>query len=114
LNGSFGEHFIYLGVIIMGLSGFSVNAQISREYTCHVDGTDDLFKVYPRQQIFASDQFSIYQLIDGLTVLVINNQTQRFNRLSNLNLLPNSTLDPQMLPEPLQYFTGYCVMNGSK
>ncbi len=80
----------------------------STEMTCYVDGTDDLFKVYPRQQVFASDRFAIYQLIDGLTVLVINKQTMRFNRLSNLNLLAESTLDPEMPPEPYQYFTGSC------
>ena len=75
---------------------------------CHVDGSDDLFKVYPRQKIYSSEQFIIYQLIDGLTVLVINKQTLRFNRLSNLNLLPQSTLDPAWPPEPMQFFSGTC------
>ncbi len=75
---------------------------------CYVDGSDDQFRVYPRQQVFTSERFAIYQLIDGLTVLVINKQTLRFNRLSNLNLLPTSSLDPEMPPEPYQYFTGRC------
>lgn len=85
-----------------------VFADTTGEVICYVDKSDDLFKVYPRQLIFESKQFSIYQLIDGLTVLVLNNQTMRFNRLSNLNLLSASTLDPQMPPEAYQYFTGGC------
>ena len=106
----------------MLLSGFNLlilagwiataSADWPSEITCHVDGTDDLFRVYARQQVFDSERFAIYQLIDGLTVLVINKQTRRFNRLSNLNLLPESTLDPEMPPEPYQYFSGLCDKAG--
>ena len=94
-------------IVTLVLCGSGARAEPG-EVICYVDGTDDLFKVYPRQQVFASDRFTIYQLIDGLTVLVINKQTRRFNRLSNLNLLAHSTLDPEMPPEPYQYFTGSC------
>ncbi|MDJ0833522.1 MAG: hypothetical protein QNJ69_08365 [Gammaproteobacteria bacterium] len=93
---------------ILSYSALTAHANKPAEVICYVDGTDDLFKVYPRQLVFESDRFAIYQLIDGLTLLVINKQTRRFNRLSNLNLLPESTLDPEMPPEPYQYFTGQC------
>jgi len=87
---------------------FSVLADSSSEIVCQVENSDDLFKVYPRQLVFKSDQFLIYQLIDGLSILIINTKTMRFNRLSNLNLLSNSTLDPALPPEPLQFFSGRC------
>ncbi len=75
---------------------------------CQVKGSDDQFLVYPRQKVFNSETFMIYQLIDGMTLLAINRQTLRFNRLSNLNLLPQSTLDPSWPPEPIQFFSGTC------
>ena len=98
------------GFYVVILAGWAVLATAAwpSEITCLVDGSDDQFRVYSRQQIFDSDRFAIYQLIDGLTVLIINKQTLRFNRLSNLNLLAESTLDPEMPPEPYQYFSGRC------
>lgn len=95
-------------VLLCACCSFTVSAQTSGEVICYVDESDDLFKIYPDQLIFESEQFAIYQLINGLTVLILNKQTQRFNRLTNLNLLPGSTLDPQMPPEPYQFFSGYC------
>jgi hypothetical protein len=94
--------------LLLACSSYAVYANKSGEVICYVDKSDDLFKVYSRQLIFESKQFSIYQLIDGLTVLILNKQTMRFNRLSNLNLLAGSTLDPAMPPEPYQYFSGHC------
>ncbi|KZZ59489.1 hypothetical protein A3762_00465 [Oleiphilus sp. HI0125] len=75
---------------------------------CKVDGSDDAFKIYTNQRIYESEQFEHYQLIDGLTVLVVNKDTMKFNRLSNLNLLAHSTMDPSMPPEPHQFFSGEC------
>jgi len=105
---------LMLAALIAVMSGGSLLASSDPEITCHVDGTDDLFKVYPRQQIFTSNQFSIYQLIDGLTVLIINRQTLQFNRLSSLNLLPHSSLDPELPPEPIQFFSGRCDFSFTK
>ncbi len=79
--------------------------------TCTVDGSRDQFVVYPSQQVFNSEAFSYYQMIDGLTVLVVNNPSLRFNRLSNLNLLPQSTLDPHKPAEKAQFFSGQCAAN---
>lgn len=86
----------------------TVLADSSSEIICQVENSDDLFKVYPQQLVFKSEHFIIFQLIDGLTILIINTRTMRFNRLSNLNLLSNSTLDPALPPEPLQFFSGRC------
>jgi hypothetical protein len=105
---------LLLAALIAVLCGRSLLASFEPEITCHVDGTDDLFKVYPRQKIFSSNQFSIYQLIDGLTVLIINRQTLQFNRLSSLNLLPHSTLDPELPAESMQFFSGRCEFSFSK
>ena len=78
--------------------------------TCKVNGSDDYFIVYEEQLSYSSETFSHYQLIDGLTVIVVNKDTLRFNRLSNLNLLANSTIDPQQPPEQHQLFEGLCVI----
>jgi hypothetical protein len=95
-------------LLLLACSNATVYADSSGEVICYVDKTDDLFRAYPDQLIFESKQFSIYQLINGLTVLILNKQTMRFNRFSNLNLLSGSTLDPEMPPEAYQYFTGRC------
>ena len=76
---------------------------------CRVNGTDDRFIAYPHQRIYRSDSFDYYQLMQGLTVLVVHRQTRQFNRLSNLNLLPSSSLDPQWSAEPYQFFNGQCT-----
>ena len=89
----------------------SQSANTDPALTCYPDGSDDRFQLYPEQQVYAGRLFSIYQLIDGLTVLVFNHQTRRFNRLTNLNLLPYSSLDPQRAPEPIQFFSGYCDLS---
>ncbi|MDX1451676.1 MAG: hypothetical protein R3183_03890 [Oleiphilaceae bacterium] len=79
---------------------------------CQVAGNDDSFVLYPEQLSYTSQTFWHYQLIDGLTVLVVNRQTMRFNRLSNLNLLPHSTMDPAKPPEEYQMFSGTCAFKG--
>ena len=78
------------------------------ELVCKVDGSQDYFKVYLSQRTYSSEQFSHYQLIDGLTVLVVNKVTMRFNRLSSLNLLHTSTMDPNQPPDGMQLFEGVC------
>jgi|GEM_PF-2288362 len=75
---------------------------------CTVSDSRDYFQVYPYQLIYSSDKFSHYQSIDGLTVLVVNKNTMRFNRLSNLNLLQSSSMDPNKPPESYQFFSGLC------
>ncbi|MEH6577045.1 MAG: hypothetical protein V7731_08190 [Amphritea sp.] len=77
--------------------------------TCKVSGSVDYFIVYADQLIYSSDKFLHYQMIDGLTVIVVNKDTMRFNRLTNLNLLPSSTMDPQKPPESHQFFAGRCM-----
>ncbi|MDJ0880472.1 MAG: hypothetical protein QNJ56_02380 [Gammaproteobacteria bacterium] len=103
--------FILTMVLILGTlgPGFS-KADVSAPIRCHVTDTDDVFIVYPPQLAFSSDRFYIFQLMNGLTVLIINRDTGRFNRLSNLNLLAHSTVDPFMHREPIQFFSGTCEM----
>lgn len=98
-------------LVAVCLSGLLVSVALANEeegWVCKVNGSEDYFKVYASQRIYASEQFSHYQLMDGLTVLVINKQTRRFNRISNLNLLPHSTMDPNQPPERFQLFHGMC------
>lgn len=101
--------YLFLPSLVF-IASISLNAQAdpSSELLCRVEHTDDVFQVYPNQLIYNSKQFSIYQLIDGLTVLIVNSDTMRFNRISNINLLASSTLDPSWPAEPYQYFTGQC------
>jgi len=99
--------YTFTAVLLISLS-LSVQSDTSVELLCRVDGTDDIFKIYPSQLIFLGKKIMIYQLIDGLTVFIVNTQTGRFNRLSNLNLMPQSTLDPRLPPEPPQFFSGHC------
>ena len=108
LNSLFGKYAIGIQAAMIACCCFSVQADALKEMVCHVDSSDDLFKVYPRQLAYTGEQFNIYQLIDGLTVLIVNTQTMRFNRLSSLNLLPRSTLDPSWPAEPPQFFSGWC------
>lgn len=80
---------------------------------CSANDSVDYFEVYPSQLIYSSDSFTHYQLIAGLTVLVVNNQTLRFNRLSNFNLLSRSALDPNKPPSHYQFFSGVCKYKAS-
>lgn len=91
----------------------TVHAAPPETLICSVDGSNDDFIVYPEQVVYSSASFSHYQLIRGLTVLVVNKHTLRFNRLSNLNLLPSSTLDPAKKPENIQIFSGSCIHQAS-
>jgi hypothetical protein len=103
------NRFILLYLLVVGLLGFNVvYAGESEEWLCRVDGTDDQFRVDFSQRIYHNAPFQIFQLIDGLTVLVLNTETRRFNRLSNLNLLAHSSLDPERPAEPVQFFSGLC------
>jgi len=98
--------FIY-GLIICLFSPLA-QAGSHNQLICTAGDSQDYFKVYPYQLTYSSDKFSHYQLIDGLTVLVVNKNTMRFNRLSNLNLLQSSTIDPNKPPESYQFFKGIC------
>lgn len=99
--------FLVMALICVS-SSKSLQASPHETLICSVDGSNDEFNVYPNQQIYSSDSFLHYQMISGLTVLVVNRQTMKFNRLSNLNLLQNSTLDPRKQPEKIQLFNGSC------
>lgn len=101
--------FIYSLIICL----FSPLTQASSHdaLVCTVSDSRDYFMVYPHQLIYSSDKFSHYQLIDGLTVLVVNKDTMRFNRLSNLNLLQSSIMDPDKPPENYQFFNGLCKVS---
>lgn len=95
-------------LLLLILSSLPTFSAASGSLTCTVDGSRDSFVVYPAQQVFNSAQFSYYQMMDGLTVLILNKRTQGFNRLSNLNLLPHSSLDPHWPAEAPQLFSGHC------
>ena len=86
----------------------ALHASPQENLVCSVDGSKDEFSVYPDQLVYASKSFLHYQMISGLTVLIVNRETMRFNRLSNLNLLQHSTLDPKKQPENIQLFNGSC------
>jgi len=98
--------FIYS--LIICLFSPLIQADSHKSFICTVSGSRDYFKVYPHQLIYSSNEFSHYQLIDGLTVLVVNKNTMLFNRLSNLNLLQSSAMDPNKPPENYQLFSGSC------
>ncbi len=98
----------FMAVAMVMLVQNDSSADTFSAFRCDVDATDDIFIVYPSQLTFKSDRFYIFQLMNGLTVMIINRETGRFNRLSNLNLLPHSTLDPDRPTEPRQFFSGSC------
>ena len=94
-------------VALLGLS-FSTIAATQQHISCKVGDSLDYFTLDSSQQIFASANFTFYQQFDGLTIVALNNHTLRFNRLTNLNLLPNSATDPNAPPQSLQFFSGHC------
>ena len=94
--------------LALSLMGGVVYSESHYTYTCTSNNSFDSFKVYPSQLTYASEDFAHFQLINGLTILVVNLKTMRFNRLSNLNLLKHSTLDPNLSPEQYQFFSGSC------
>ena len=103
--GHFKRSFLpVIGLLVSSL----VYASESEEWLCQVEGSDDRFRVDTSQRIYHNARFQVFQLIDGLTVLVLNNKTRRFNRLSSLNLLSHSSLDPERAAEPAQFFSGLC------
>jgi len=67
---------------------------------CQVDGSDDQFIFYPHMLVQKSERFDVYVLMGGVTVAVVERDTGRFNRLTNLNLLDHS--------EKVQFFQGRC------
>lgn len=99
---------LFLCHLNLCLCSLTLQANPKHALICSVDGSQDDFKVYSEQLVFTSREFSHYQLIDGLTILVVNHKTMRFNRLTNLNLLPHSTMDPNRPVENYQLFTGSC------
>ena len=99
--------FFIAYLIICSFSPFTP-ADSHRPLFCTVSDSNDYFKVYPSQLIYSSDTFSHYQLMNGLTVLMVNKKTMRFNRLSNLNLLQSSVIDTKKPPDDYQFFNGLC------
>jgi len=96
-------------VALLGFSlAFSTIAATQQHISCKVSNSLDYFSLDSSKQIFASANFTFYQQFDGLTVVVLNNHTLRFNRLTNLNLLANSATDPNKPPQSLQFFSGHC------
>jgi len=102
------KFMLFFYSLVMCIFTSSAQAGLRHSLVCTVSDSRDYFLVYPYQLIHTSEKFSHYQLIDGLTVLVVNKTTMRFNRLSNFNLLPSSTIDPKKPPENYQFFTGLC------
>lgn len=98
--------YLQLGLALYLLSSLA-NAEAA-DWHCKVEGSNDYFSIYGKQKTFETEQFIHYQLINGLTLIVLNKTTLRFNRLTNLNLLPSSSLDPNQPPEPMQFFSGEC------
>lgn len=100
---------ITLGYILLliGLNQKSLAADTA-ELSCDVDGSRDFFELYTEQLSFQGADFWHYQMMGGLTLIVVNRESLRFNRLSNLNLLSSSTLDPNRKPEAVQLFSGQC------
>jgi len=108
MNHSDRKNTLFIYNLIICLFSPLIQADTHKSLICTVSDSRDYFKVYPYQLIYSSDEFSHYQLINGLTVLVVNKNTMRFNRLSNLNLLPSSVMDPNKPPENYQFFSGLC------
>ena len=108
MNHSDRKFMLFTYSLIIYLCSPLIQADSHIPLICTVSDSRDYFKVYPYQLIYSSDKFSHYQLIDGLTVMVVNKNTMRFNRLSNLNLLQRSTVDPNKPPENYQFFNGVC------
>jgi len=108
MNYFYRKFMFFIYSLIICLFSPLTQADSHKPLICTVRDSRDYFKVYPYQLIYSSDEFSHYQLIDGLTVLVVNKNTMRFNRLSNLNLLQSSAMDPNKQPENYQFFSGSC------
>jgi len=108
MNNSDRKFEVFICSLIICLFGPLLQAGSHIPLICSVSGSRDYFKVYPHQLIYSSKEFSHYQLIDGLTVLVVNKNTMLFNRLSNLNLLQSSATDPNKPTENYQFFSGSC------
>jgi hypothetical protein len=94
-------------LLSVGLS-FSTMAATGQTISCKVKDSLDFFNISRSNLIYSGNTFTLYQLIDGLTIIAVNNQTLKFNRLTNLNLLPTSALDPNDPPVSLQFFSGSC------
>jgi len=108
MNSSYRKFVLFIYSLIICLFSPLIQADFHKSLLCTVSGSRDYFKVYPHQLIYSSNEFSHYQLINGLTVLVVNKNTMLFNRLSNLNLLKSSAMDPNKPPENYQFFSGSC------
>ncbi len=78
------------------------------QYLCKLAGSDDYFVLFDHQVSYEGAMFRHYAMLNGLTVIVLNKQTLDFNRLSNLALLPVSTLDINLPAEANQLMSGNC------
>ncbi len=91
---------MWLAAVGLATGLAAAGASLDAPLDCRVEGSDDRFLLHPHQLLKATPSFQVFILMDGLTLAVVNRDTGRFNRLSNLNLLPD--------PQPPQFFHGYC------
>ena len=105
---------IFFTCVILSFSSALTLASNELSLLCKVNETEDYFEVDLNQLIYTSNEFLYYQMIEGLSVLIMNKNTLRFNRLSNLNLLENSSIDPSQPPDNHQFFNGLCEYQETK
>ena len=95
--------------VVFWLFGISLAAYATdQQLLCKLAASEDYFALYDSQVSYESSMFRHYSMLNGLTVIVLNKQTLGFNRLSNLALLPVSTLDINRPAEPNQLMSGQC------
>ncbi|WP_261841080.1 hypothetical protein [Aliamphritea ceti] len=82
------------------------------EFLCKLADSADYFMLYQHQVSYEAAEFRHYTMLNGLTVVVMNKRTLRFNRLSNLALLSVSTLDINLPAEANQLMHGSCHLAG--
>ncbi|WP_421862412.1 hypothetical protein [Motiliproteus sp.] len=76
------------------------SVQASQPLVCDVKGSDDRFLLYQEQRIYRSERYEVYALMGGLTLATVARDSLKFQRTSQLNLLPQ--------PDRLQLFEGQC------
>ena len=97
--------------VLLAMSSWATQVseqEADNEYLCKLAGSADYFVLYQRQVSYEGTDFRHYTMLNGLTVIVLNKQSLRFNRLSNLALLSVSTLDINMPAEANQLMHGSC------
>lgn len=85
-------------IVLLMLSSATIHA--AQPLVCDVKGSDDHFLLYQEQRIYRSDRFDVYALMGGLTLATVSRESFKFQRTSQLNLLPE--------PDRLQLFEGQC------